>query len=114
MMMGALTALVIDSDEDRRSVVLALQDAGFRVIEAEKSSDGLRITLEESPRIVIVSEDMPPIGDVELLPVLRRLTESPIIVVGLGGEMAIVQALRMKHITDPEEIAGRITPRGEN
>ncbi len=91
--MGALTALVIDSDEGRRSVVLALQDAGFRVIEAEKSSDGLRITLEESPRIVIVSEDMPPIGDVELLPVLRRLTESPIIAVGSGGEMAMVQAL---------------------
>ena len=28
-----------------------------------------------------------------LLPVLRRLTESPIITLGAGGEMAIVQAL---------------------
>src|SRR5918996_831863 len=92
-MMGALTALIIDADEDRQSVVLALQDAGFRVIEALESGEGVRNTLDASPRIIIVGEEMPPIDGVDLLPVLRRLTESPIIALGSGGEMAMVNAL---------------------
>ena len=37
MVMGALTALIIDSDEDRQKLVQALQDAGFQVIQAVKS-----------------------------------------------------------------------------
>ena len=49
--------------------------------------------IDDAPRIVIVSEEMSPIDEVELLPVLRRLTDSPIITVGSGGEMAMVQAL---------------------
>ncbi len=93
MVMSALTALIIDNDEDRQSVVQALQDAGFRVIQAVESSEGLKSVLDDAPRIVIVSEHMPPIDEVELLPVLRRLTDSPIITVGSGGEMAMVQAL---------------------
>ncbi|MFQ6027544.1 MAG: response regulator transcription factor [Dehalococcoidia bacterium] len=88
-----MTALIIDNDEDRQSVAQALQDAGFRVIQALKSSEGLKSALDDTPRIVIVSEDMPPVEEVELLPVLRRLTDSPIITVGSGGEMAMVQAL---------------------
>jgi DNA-binding response OmpR family regulator len=91
--MGALTVLVIDADESRQSVVLALQDAGFRVIEALESGEGVKNTLDISPRIIIVGEEMPPINGVELLPVLRRLTESPVITMGSGGEMAMVRAL---------------------
>jgi DNA-binding response OmpR family regulator len=92
-MMSSPTALVIDADENRQSVVLALQDAGFRVIEALESGDGVKNTLNISPRIVIVCEEMPSINGVELLPVLRHLTESPIIVLGSGGEMPMVRAL---------------------
>ena len=92
-MMGALTALVIDADESRQSVVLALQDAGFRVTEALESGEGVKNILAASPHIVVIGEEMPPIDGVELLPVLRRLTESPIIALGAGGEMAMVNAL---------------------
>jgi DNA-binding response OmpR family regulator len=92
-MMSALTALIIDVDENRQIAILALQDAGFRVTEALESGQGVRNTLDISPRIIIVGEEMPPINGVELLPVLRRLTESPIIVLGSGGEMAMVRAL---------------------
>jgi len=88
-----LTALIIGTDQNRQSVVLALQDAGFRVIEAGESGEGVRHTLDDSPRIIIVSEKMPPINGVDLVPLLRRLTESPIIVLGSGGEMAMVRAL---------------------
>jgi DNA-binding response OmpR family regulator len=88
-----LTALIIDTDENRQSVVLALQDAGSRVIEAGESGEGVRHTLDDSPRIIIVGEEVPPTNRVDLLPLLRRLTESPIIVLGSGGEMAMVRAL---------------------
>ena len=92
-MISPLTALIIDTDENRQSVVLALQDVGFRVIEAGESGEGVRHTLDDSPRIIIVGEEMPPTNGVDLLPLLRRLTESPIIVLGSGGEMAMVRAL---------------------
>ena len=92
-MMGALTALIIDVDESRQNVVGALEDAGFRVIVALESGEGLKHTLDDSPRIVIVGEEMPLVEGVELLPVLRRLTDAPIIALGHGGEMALVQAL---------------------
>ena len=36
---------------------------------------------------------MPPMDGVDLLPELRRVTDSPIITLGIGGEMATVQAL---------------------
>jgi DNA-binding response OmpR family regulator len=93
VMMGALTALMIDVDENRQSVVLALQQSGFRVTEALESGEGVKATLDGSPYVIVVGEEMPPINGVELLPVLRRLTDAPIIVLGAGGEMAMVQAL---------------------
>jgi DNA-binding response OmpR family regulator len=91
--MGALTALIIDIDENRQSVVLALEQAGFRVTQALESGEGVKATLDGSPYVIVVGEEMPPINGVELLPVLRRLTDAPIIVLGAGGEMAMVQAL---------------------
>jgi DNA-binding response OmpR family regulator len=91
--MGALTVLVIDADEGRQSVVPALQDAGFRVVEALESGEGVRYILDDSPHIIILGEEMPPIDGVELLPLLRRLTGSPIILLGPGGETALVRAL---------------------
>ena len=93
MVMGALTALIIDDDENRQSIVQALQEAGFQVIEATRSAEGLKRALDDSPRLLIISDSMPPLEEVELLPVLRRLTDAPIITVGSGGEMAMVQAL---------------------
>jgi two-component system KDP operon response regulator KdpE len=91
--MGALTVLVIDIDESLQSAVLALRDAGFQVIEALESGEGVKRTLDYSPSIIVINEDMPPINGVELVSVLRNLTESPIITLGSGGEMALVQTL---------------------
>jgi DNA-binding response OmpR family regulator len=91
--MSVPTTLIIDTDENRQSVVPALRDAGLQVIEAVEGGEGVRYILDDSPRIIIVGEEMPPIDGVELLPLLRRLTGSPIIALGSGGEMAMVRAL---------------------
>ena len=93
VMMGALTALIIDIDENRRSVAWALQEAGFQVTEVLESGEGVKNVLDAGPHVIIVGEEMPPLDGVDLLPVLRRLTEAPIVVLGAGGEMAMVQAL---------------------
>jgi DNA-binding response OmpR family regulator len=91
--MGTLTVLIIDADESREVVDLALEDAGFRVIRTSASGEGVQSTLDHSPSIIIVGEEMPPLNGLDLLPFLRRLTQSPIIVIGSGGETALVQAL---------------------
>ena len=92
-MTGTQTALIIDTDESRQELLVALKKAGFRVLEATNSGDGAKCALDNSPRIVIVAEEMTPLEGVDLLPVIRRLTDLPIIAIGSGGEMAMVQAL---------------------
>ena len=91
--MSVPITLIIDTDENRQSVVPALRDAGYRVIEAVESGEEVRYILDDSTHIIIVGEEMPPIDGVELLPLLRRLTRSQIIVLGSGGETALVRAL---------------------
>jgi DNA-binding response OmpR family regulator len=90
---GHLSVLVIDIDESRQDVVLALQDAGFRVIEVLQSDEGLSVVLDSPPRLIIVGEEMPPVDGVDLVPLLRWLTDSPIITLGSGGEIEMVKAL---------------------
>ena len=87
------TVLIISGDKGRQGLVLSLQDAGFRVIEELESGDGLRRVLDDAPHVVIMNESMSPMDGVELLPLLRRVTKSPIVVVGAGDEADIVQTL---------------------
>ena len=85
--------LIIDSDEAGRDLVLALQEDGFRVVIETQSNTGAGRVLSDGHYLIIMSEDMPPVDDLDLLPTLRGLTESPILVMGSGDEAAKVQAL---------------------
>ena len=86
--------LILGIDHDLRvSVVDLLQVEGFEAVVKGDSSDGVARVMQGSPALLIMSEDMLPLDGVELLPLLRRLTASPIIVVGAGGETAVVKAL---------------------
>ena len=66
---------------------------GFEVISEADSGDGVSRLIQRSPGLVIMSESMPPLDTVELLPLTRRLTNAPIIVIGDGGETAVVKCL---------------------
>lgn len=57
------------------------------------SGRGVAQLIQRQPNIILMSEDMPPVDDVELLPLLRRLTRAIIVVMGKGGETAVVNAL---------------------
>jgi DNA-binding response OmpR family regulator len=84
--------LVINAAEvERLWLVRACQRAKFEVIEADSAIEGLFETLERNPDLILLAEEVPPMHAGDLLPLLRRLTSAPILIVGGGG--------------DPEEIA---------
>ena len=87
-------------------VLIIEPDANFRValvkvfegqeIEAVGESDnaqGVARIIQQNPHVVLLAEGMPSLDGIEMLPLIRRLTASPIIVVGEGGETAVVKAL---------------------
>jgi DNA-binding response OmpR family regulator len=87
-------ALLLEKDDAmRHSVAEMLRGEGFEVVEETESSAAVSRVMRRSPGIVIMAEEMPPLDDVELLPLLRRLTRAPIVVLGAGGEAAVVKAL---------------------
>lgn len=88
------TVLVIDADDAQRALLVELlQRESFETLEAAESSQAVRMVLERQPSLVAMAESMPPLEGVELLPLLRRLTRVPIVVIGMGGEIAVVRAL---------------------
>lgn len=85
--------LIIDSGEAGHDLVLPLREDGFRVVLETQSNTGVGRVLSDGHYLIIMSEDMPSVDDLDLLPTLRGLTESPILVMGSGDEAAKVQAL---------------------
>ena len=84
--------LVIDAaDVERLWLVRACRRAKFKVIEAASAIEGLFETLERDPDLILLAEEVPPMQAGDILPLLRRLTSAPILIVGGGG--------------DPEEVA---------
>ena len=85
--------LVIGDCTVRQALGPALEDAGFHVVGARDSMDGLQHLRKGTHRIVILSEDASLLEDVSLLPIVKRQTSTPVIVVGSGGKQAVVDSL---------------------
>jgi len=85
--------LVIGDCTVSQSLGPALEDAGFHVVGARDSMDGLQHLRKGTHRIVILSEDASLMEDVSLLPIVKRQTSTPVIVVGSGGKQAVVDSL---------------------
>ncbi|MDA1226668.1 MAG: response regulator transcription factor [Chloroflexi bacterium] len=86
--------LIIDTQKEVcRATADLLTPDGFEVISEVDSGDGISRLMQRTPGLVIMSESMPPLDTIELLPLARRLTSSPIIVIGDGGETAVVKCL---------------------
>jgi phosphoserine phosphatase RsbU/P len=81
----------------RNSIVAYLEDSHYRVLEAVDGAEGLEITRQETPDLVLTDLQMPGIGGLEVLKSIRQLyPKMPIIVVsGAGALQDAVEALRL-------------------
>lgn len=93
--MGVMPRLVIiDPDEaERRSIAASLASAGFETLEASGSVEGLLQVLDSGPDLILLAEEMPPLQAADLLVILRRASDAPIIVIGEDGDPDEVAAL---------------------
>ena len=85
--------LVIGDCTVSQTLTPALEDACYHVIGARDSLDGLQHLKKGTHHIVILSEDASLMEDMSLLPIVKRQTSTPVIVVGSGDKQAVVDSL---------------------
>ncbi len=82
---GLAEVLVVGDLKNRCGIVTALQDTGFGVVEATESIGALKHLLDETPQVVIISEQKSFVDEIRLVRALRCFTTVPILVVGSEG-----------------------------
>lgn len=94
------TVLVIDDEAALRATLrTALEDAGYRVVEAGDGSEGLTQFAREKPDLVLMDIIMPNMEGIETILELRKQkVATPIIAMSGGGRL---------DATDVLEIAGK-------
>ncbi len=86
--------LIIEIDASFRTALTGVfREEGIEVVAEADSGRSVARIMHRAPGVVLMSEEMPTLDGVELLPLARRLTSSPIIVIGDGGDTAVVRAL---------------------
>ena len=109
-----MSILLVDGAAEQAPLATLLRKVGYIPVEARESGDALREVLDRRPHLIIVAQEAPPVEGVDLLPLLRRLTEVPIVVIGPDSEGAMVQALfqgadaYIKRPVDLDELLARI------
>jgi DNA-binding response OmpR family regulator len=80
--------VVIDDEHSIREVLdIGLAQAGFAVRTAIDGADGLTAVRDWSPDCIVLDIMMPKIDGLSLIPLLRRLTEVPIIMLTARGDV---------------------------
>lgn len=97
-MAGERILIVDDSAEVRTALrELVLEPGGYRILEASDGVEGLRLTLETQPDLIILDEQMPGMTGIQILQALQEHNlRIPIIFVTVhGSEGLAVQAFRL-------------------
>ncbi len=86
--------MVIDDDPDLLAMLQDLfQGRGFDVVTAPDGEEGLRLSQERRPDLIILDIFMPRMNGLEVLASLRRVHPAlPVIVMTAGGEEILDQA----------------------
>ncbi len=106
--------LLVSDEVGQGSLAALLRRAGYIPIETSDSGEALQETLDRTPQLIIMAKETPPVEGVDLLPLLRRVTQAPILVIGPDAENDLVQALLhgadsyIKQPVDPDELLARI------
>jgi DNA-binding response OmpR family regulator len=84
----AARILVVDDEPRIRELLeLALGHAGYAVRSAIDGQAGLAVVKEWSPDLIVLDVMMPKIDGIALLPMLRRVTDAPIVMLSAKGEV---------------------------
>ena len=105
-----MATVIILPQEESFSLVAAAAEAGHHVIEAYDSGHLLQLVMRRRPDVLIMPDNVRPVNGEELLPVIRRLTTAVIVVVGIGDETKMANALFQgadAYLRYPEE-AGKL------
>jgi DNA-binding response OmpR family regulator len=79
---------VIDDEESLRTLLeVGLGEAGFGVRTAVDGADGLGLVRDWQPDCIVLDVMMPKIDGISLIPLLRRLTEVPIVLLTARGDV---------------------------
>ncbi len=84
---GARIAVVDDEPHIRAVLELTLAHHGYQVKGAADGQAGLALVREWEPDLIILDVMMPKIDGITLLPLLRRLTDAPVIMLSAKGEL---------------------------
>jgi len=85
-----MTSRVMVVDDERRireMLELTLSHQGYDVRSAQDGQAALRLAQEWQPDVIILDVMMPKLDGITLLPMLRRFTEAPVIMLSAKGEI---------------------------
>ena len=80
-------AVVDDEPRIRELLELTLSHHGFVVRSAADGQAGLALVKEFEPDLIVLDVMMPKIDGIALLPMLRRVTDAPVIMLSAKGEL---------------------------
>jgi two-component system response regulator MtrA len=78
--------LVEDDRRVRRATVLALQEAGYEVLEADAAETAMQALIEQNPSLAILDVMLPGQDGFELCRRMRRVSDLPIIFLSARGD----------------------------
>ena len=84
---AARIAVVDDEPRIRELLELALAHRGYVVRTAADGQAGLRLVREWIPDVIVLDVMMPKIDGIALLPMIRQVTQAPVIMLSAKGEV---------------------------
>ena len=92
--MEDLVLIIDQEDVERRYIATVLAADGFDLIQVATVVEGMVQAMAHDPALIIVSEECGPVRVDEVIALIRRLTEAPLMVVGGGGDSGELASLR--------------------
>ena len=86
-MAGPRVAVIDDERHLRELLELALGEDGFEVRTAPDGRAGLQLVRDWRPDAIVLDVMLPYVGGLELLPMLRRITEAPILMLSAKADV---------------------------
>jgi DNA-binding response OmpR family regulator len=86
-------ALIVGEDHEVVTVSVALRKAGYTTDIAPSVADALHEVLVSDIPLIVLFDDAPAITGEDSVPLLRRFTDAPLVVIGPPGEDRLVRAL---------------------